>query len=224
MSNLASHLGDPMHACRLLLITASGFGLVVVLPLLEAGIHVAGGDSQDRKSCKKGMDKGTRNNNNNMKLTTCEDNGSTLNIVLQGRAPSMRQVARTHRVNPPWLYDDMQTDGNISIKRVNAKQQCAGVFAKGFTSAEMWKALMPNVDLFDMNHQKLANNSAQTSCIAMPSRDARIAMEMLRAADEESGLLPHDMPQHSVGVTDMCMIIGHYMSIRRLCLPKEESY
>lgn len=41
----------------------------------------------------------------NMKFTSCKENAATVNLVLKGRAISMRNMPRTHRVNLAWLYD-----------------------------------------------------------------------------------------------------------------------
>lgn len=73
---------------------------------------------------------------------------------------------------------------NRNIKYVNARQQCVGIFAKALTDRDMRKALMSIIGLFDMNHQKLVNNSAHKSWLAMPSRDVRISVEMQQSGDE----------------------------------------
>lgn len=70
------------------------------------------------------------------------------------------------------------------------------------TNAETLNVLMYIIGLFDKNHQNILNNTAQKSCIAMSSRDVRIAMEMQQSADEESGGQSHGTLQQDVGVED----------------------
>lgn len=101
------------------------------------------------------------------------------------------------------------------------RQHCADIFTKGFANEEMWKVLMSM--LFFPDPSEIARDRAQQSCVAMPSTDARIAMEIQQTADEQSGAKPHDMPQRNVGVSELCMFIGHvHHDIPPPFLPKEE--
>lgn len=163
-----------------------------MLPLCVWGIHRpggdsygrAGGDSQGSNSCDK-KDKGMQADK--MKLTVCEENEATINIVLKGRATPMRSISRTHRVNLSWLYDVIQNDGNESVKYVKTKQQCAGNFTKGVANIETWENLMTINGLFDMANQKISTH-ASSKCVVMSNRDARIAMQMQQLVEEEAGV------------------------------------
>lgn len=90
--------------------------------------------------------------NARMKFARSGHSGATINIGLKGRTTLMRYVSNTQRVNLSRLFGDMQIDGSISIKHMSTKQQCADIFNKFFTDAEMWNVLVPISGVFDMNH------------------------------------------------------------------------
>lgn len=108
----------------------------------------------------------------------------------------MRYVSSAHRVSLSWLYDVVQNDGDVSTK-----QQCVGSFAKGFVYTEMRKALVSIIGVFDIGHHQFAKVGAHKSYCAMSNRDARSAMKLQQAADEGSGVQPHDMTQHDASVS-----------------------
>ena len=75
------------------------------------------------------------------KLILLEDNDAVIKMTLKMRAPTLRHVARTHRVDLDWLFERIQYDPGVSIHFVGTKQQIADMFTKGQFSAEQWNAL-----------------------------------------------------------------------------------
>jgi hypothetical protein len=75
------------------------------------------------------------------KLILLEDNDAVIKMTLKMRAPTLRHVARTHRVDLDWLFERIMYDPGVSIHFVGTKQQIADMFTKGQFSEEQWKAL-----------------------------------------------------------------------------------
>ncbi len=75
------------------------------------------------------------------KLLLLEDNDAVIKMTVKMRAPTLRHVARTHRVDLDWLFERIQYDPGVSIHFVGTKQQIADMFTKGQFSAEQWHAL-----------------------------------------------------------------------------------
>ena len=46
-----------------------------------------------------------------------EDNEAVIKMVIKGRSPTMRRASRTHRVALDWLFDSINLDTNIQIKK-----------------------------------------------------------------------------------------------------------
>ncbi len=75
------------------------------------------------------------------KLLLLEDNDAVIKMTLKMRAPTLRHVARTHRVDLDWLFERIQYDPGVSIHFVGTKQQIADMCTKGQFSQEQWQAL-----------------------------------------------------------------------------------
>lgn len=93
--------------------------------------------------------------NNLTKLIIMEDNESVIQMIIKGRAPQMRHVPRTHRVNLDWLIERLNEDDSIRMRYVGTKEQLADFLTKGNFTAEQWKTLcqlaligppLPNLD------------------------------------------------------------------------------
>ena len=63
-------------------------------------------------------------------LIIFEDNEAVIKMIVKKRAPQMRHVARTHRVDLDWLFQRLQEDPGIFIKYVGTKQQIADILTK----------------------------------------------------------------------------------------------
>jgi len=55
-------------------------------------------------------------------LCVFEDNEAVIKMIIKGRSPTMRHVARTHRVALDWLFDRINLDTKIQIKYIDTKQ------------------------------------------------------------------------------------------------------
>ena len=68
-----------------------------------------------------------------------EDNDAVIRMTVKERAPMLRHVARTHRVDLDWLFQELKKDPGLSIKFEGTKLQIADLFAKGSFTAQAWK-------------------------------------------------------------------------------------
>ena len=59
-------------------------------------------------------------------------------MIIKGRSPTMRHVARTHRVAFDWLFDRINLDPNIQIKYIDTKKQLADILTKGNFTRDEW--------------------------------------------------------------------------------------
>ena len=75
------------------------------------------------------------------KLVIMEDNDAVIKMCLKVRAPTMRHVARTHRVDVDSLLERIHSDTHIVIKYINTKLQIADIFTKGSFTAQTWNDL-----------------------------------------------------------------------------------
>ena len=75
------------------------------------------------------------------KLIIMEDNDAVIKMCKKVRAPTMRHVPRTHRIDVDTLLERIHGDKGISIKYVNTKLQIADIFTKGSFSVQTWNDL-----------------------------------------------------------------------------------
>ena len=52
-------------------------------------------------------------------LYTFEDNEAVIKMIIEGRRPTMRHMAKTHRVALDWLFDRTNSDPQTQIKYVD---------------------------------------------------------------------------------------------------------
>ena len=77
------------------------------------------------------------------KLTILQDNSAVISMCIKGRAPTLRHVLRTHRINLDFIFELMYREShNIQIKYVNTKQQIADLLTKGSFSETCWLQLL----------------------------------------------------------------------------------
>ena len=76
------------------------------------------------------------------KLVILEDNDAVIKMTIKTRSPSMRHVARVHRVDLDWLFERISTDEALGMKYINTKDQLADILTKGSFSQETWKVLL----------------------------------------------------------------------------------
>ena len=82
-------------------------------------------------------------------LYVFEDNEAVINMIIEGRSPTMRHVSRTHRVALDWLFDRINLDTKIQIKYIDTKNQLADILTKGNFTRDEWNHLLC---LFNISH------------------------------------------------------------------------
>ena len=75
------------------------------------------------------------------KLLIMEDNDAVIKMCMKVRAPTMRHVQRTQRIDVDSLLERIHTDNSIWIKYINTKCQLADIFTKGSFSVNTWNDL-----------------------------------------------------------------------------------
>ena len=89
------------------------------------------------------------------KLLIMEDNDAVIKMCMKVRAPTMRHVQRTHRIDVDSLLERIHTDNSIWIKYINTKFQVADILTKRSLSVNTWQDLskllqVGEVDFEDM--------------------------------------------------------------------------
>ena len=82
-------------------------------------------------------------------LYVFEDNEAVIKMVMKGRCPTMRHVSRTHRVALDWLFDRINLDPKIQIKKIDTKNQLADMLTDGNFKRDEWNQLLC---LFNISH------------------------------------------------------------------------
>jgi hypothetical protein len=75
------------------------------------------------------------------KLLIMEDNDAVIKMCMKVRAPTMRHMQRTHRIDVDSLFERTHGDKSIWIKYINTKFQLADIFTKGSFSVHTWRDL-----------------------------------------------------------------------------------
>ena len=74
-------------------------------------------------------------------LKVLEDNDAVIHMCIKSRAPKLRHLARTLRIDLDWLFERFQTDPAITITYINTKSQAADIFTKANFTGIQWNAL-----------------------------------------------------------------------------------
>ena len=75
-------------------------------------------------------------------LHVFEDYEAVIKMIIKGKSPAMRHVARTHRVALDWLFDRMNLDPKIQNKYIDTKNQLADILTKGNFTRDEWNHLL----------------------------------------------------------------------------------
>ena len=78
---------------------------------------------------------------NNTQLIIFEDNDAVIKMCVKGRAPHMKHIPRTHKIDTDRVFERIREDPSINIKHVSSKSQIADIFTKGSFSADLWEHL-----------------------------------------------------------------------------------
>ena len=63
-------------------------------------------------------------------------------MCIKARAPKLRHLARTLRIDLDWLFERFLTDPALSITYINTKLQLADLFTKASFTGMQWQALL----------------------------------------------------------------------------------
>ena len=63
-------------------------------------------------------------------LKVLEDNDAVIHMCIKARAPKLRHLARTLRIDLDWLFERFTGDPSISITWINTKPQAADMMTK----------------------------------------------------------------------------------------------
>ena len=77
----------------------------------------------------------------NTKLVFMQDNDAVIKMVVKCRAPTLKHVPRTHRINLDWLFERCRMDPCVFGRYIHTKQQIADMLTKGNFTAEQWEYL-----------------------------------------------------------------------------------
>ena len=72
-----------------------------------------------------------------IKPTVFGDNEAMLQVIKTGRNPTMRYLARTHRVSVAWLHE-VYASGVFAFKYKETKLMAADIFTKPFSNPQKW--------------------------------------------------------------------------------------
>ena len=76
------------------------------------------------------------------RLFVMEDNEAVIAITINGRAPNLRYLNRTHRVDIDWILERIQGDEGIKIRCCKTAEMIADIFTKGSFTKPKWDALL----------------------------------------------------------------------------------
>ena len=77
----------------------------------------------------------------NTKCVFVQDNDAVIKMVIKARAPMLKHVARTHRIDLDWLFERLSTDPAIYGRYLHTKLQIADILTKGHFTSDQWCAL-----------------------------------------------------------------------------------
>ena len=77
----------------------------------------------------------------NTKLIFVQDNDAVIKMVIKSRAPMLKHVARTHRIDLDWLFERLNSDPAFYGRYIHTKLQIADMLTKGHFTSEQWNAL-----------------------------------------------------------------------------------
>jgi len=75
------------------------------------------------------------------------DNQAAIQIIRNGRNPTLRHVNRTHRVNADWLTEVFRKDKQIRLHYCKTEDQAADIFTKPFPSAAKWNVALKGINM-----------------------------------------------------------------------------
>ena len=77
----------------------------------------------------------------NTRMIFVQDNDAVIKMVIKCRAPMLKHVARTHRIDLDWLFERIYSDPSVYGRYIHTKLQIADMLTKGHFTAESWANL-----------------------------------------------------------------------------------
>ena len=107
----------------------------------------------------------------------------------------MRHVLRTHRVALGWLFDRMNLDPKIQIKKVDTKKQLADIMTKG-SFLERWVESLSEFFRHSGSHLKSFLSFQATECIVIGAMSKRGQDMTSRDGSPEATARPTNLVMH----------------------------
>ena len=89
-----------------------------------------------------------------------------LHVIKTGRSPSMRYLARTHRVSVAWLHE-VYVSGVFSSSHKETKCMAADIFTKLFAHPQNWLEVIRLTSVHP--HPETQHNTSTTTFLVRPS-------------------------------------------------------
>jgi hypothetical protein len=102
-----------------------------------------------------------------VQVTLLEDNQATMQILKSGKNPTLRHIARTHRVNLAWISEVFRHNDQVSIRYCVTSEQAADIMTKGFINPDKWNRA---VSLIGMALYKDTKHLYGTNVPSLPSK------------------------------------------------------
>ena len=77
----------------------------------------------------------------NTRMISVRDNDAVIKMVVKARAPTLKHVARTHRIDLDWLFERLNADPSVFGRYIHTKLQIADMLTKGNFTSEQWQLL-----------------------------------------------------------------------------------
>jgi len=116
-------------------------------------------------------------------LILLEDNDPVIQIFIKGRNPTLRHVARVHRVNTDACYERIREDPGIYMRYWPTKYQLADILTKGSFTKQSWDTLLELLQI------RANTSEAKTS--------PQVAKKQRRNTKQTSGLTEGKSPTPS---------------------------
>jgi len=114
-------------------------------------------------------------------LILLEDNDPVIQICIKGRNPTLRHMARVHRVNTDATYERIRDDPGIYMRYWPTKYQLADILTKGSFTKQSWDQLL---DLLQIRVNKREGNASPSR--VKTKRASRAVVNPINVTPEHS--------------------------------------
>ena len=96
-----------------------------------------------------------------MKVQFMEDNTTAIRAITTDNNPTMKHMARTHRIDFAFLHETV-ANGHVIMYHCPSEYMCADIFTKHFTSVPKWQQVLDNIAHVDiLKVWGITNNTLQ---------------------------------------------------------------